>query len=267
MALGDSYTAGPLTSQPGGGPLLCLRSANNYPSIIARTLRTARHRDVSCSGASTREMTARQAFGGNDPQFDALSPEVRLVTLGIGFNDTQLSPLLGECPLRGLLRPSGSACRDFYTAGGQDRGSQSIEDAAPKVAAVLRGIHQRAPRARVVVLGYPSIVPGDGRGCWPLVPLSEDDLRYFDELLVKLNAMLAEQAAGNDAEYADSYTASIGHDVCAAPTERWWEGMIPTAAALPWHPNALGEQHLARSILDVLADPGPAPVLSTLSTV
>jgi lysophospholipase L1-like esterase len=267
VALGDSYTAAPLVSLPAGGPPACLRSTGNYPSIVARELSVARHRDVSCSAASTVDMTARQSFSGNDPQFDALDPGVRLVTLGIGFNDAELGRLIGDCPLRALFLPSGSACRDHYAPGGRDSLSEAITATAPKVAAVLQGIHRRAPRARVVVLGYPSIVPKSGRGCWPLVPLSEDNLRYFDELLVKLNAALAEQAADNDAEYADSYSTSLGHDVCAAPGTKWWEGAIPASPALPWHPNALGVQHLARSVLDVLAEPRPAPVLTALSAV
>ncbi len=267
VALGDSYTAGPLVPSPGGGPIACLRSTNNYPAVIGRVLPTARRRDVSCSGARTNEMTARQPFSDNPPQFDALSADVRLVTLGIGFNDARLDRVIADCLLRSLLQPSDTACRDSFMSSGQDSLTQAIDDTAPKVAAVLQGIHRRAPQARVVVLGYPSIVPSDGRGCWPLVPLRRDNLRYFDELLVKLDAMLAEQAADNDAEYADSYSTSIGHDVCAAPGQKWWEGAIPTSPAYPWHPNALGQRHLARSVLDVLAKPRPAPVLTALAAV
>ena len=267
VALGDSYTAAPLIPFPGDGPPFCLRSTSNYPSIVARTLPASRYRDVSCSGASTDDMSRRQPYSENDPQLDALGAETRLVTLGLGFNDAKIGQILTGCPLRGLLQPSGTACRDFFTAGGQDAQAQAITDTAPKFATVLREIHERAPRARVIVLGYPSIVPNDGRSCFLLAPLSPDDLRYFDELLVKLNAMLATAAAGHDAEYADSYFSSIGHDVCTAPGTKWWEGAIPTAPAYPWHPNALGEQHLARTILKVLARPRPAPVLSALAAV
>ena len=267
VALGDSYTAGPLVPSPGDGPILCLRSTNNYPSIVARSLRTAQQRDVSCSAATTQAMTTRQPFTENPPQFDALGADVRLVTLSIGFNDAELGRVIGVCPLHSLLQPVATSCRDSSGSSGQNSLNRAITATAPKVAAVLQGIHERAPQARVVVLGYPSIVPNDGRSCSPLVQFSQDDLRYFDELLVKLNAVLAEQAVANDAEFADSYSTAIGHDVCTAPGQKWWEGPIPTSPAYPWHPNALGQQHLARVVLDVLARPLPAPLLTALSSV
>jgi len=36
-----------------------------------------------------------------------------------------------------------------------------------KTAAVLASIRGHAPKARVVVVGYPEILPVDGPGCWP----------------------------------------------------------------------------------------------------
>ena len=91
-----------------------------------------------------------------------------------------------------------------------------------------------------------------------------DDLAYLDEMLRGTNAMLAAQAAANDAEYVDTYADSVGHDVCTLPGRRWFEGVVPTAPAYPVHPNALGEASMARSVLRVLAGPRPGPVLGTL---
>ena len=61
--------------------------------------------------------------------------------------------------------------------------------------------------------------------------------------------MLATEAAANNATFVDTYTASIGHDVCQAPGTKWVEGLIPTSLAVPFHPNALGEQEMARQVL------------------
>jgi hypothetical protein len=52
VALGDSYTAGPLIPlqiQPFG----CLKSNNNYAHLAQLTLGFAEFRDPSCSGAKT----------------------------------------------------------------------------------------------------------------------------------------------------------------------------------------------------------------------
>jgi len=67
-----------------------------------------------------------------------------------------------------------------------------------------------------------------------------------------LNSMLAAEAAANNATFVDTYTASIGHDVCQAPGTKWVEGLLPTAPAAPFHPNRLGEQGMAQQVLAAL---------------
>ena len=132
-----------------------------------------------------------------------------------------------------------------------------IEAAKPKIAGVLQGIHQRSPQARVAIVGYPDVTPKNGESCYPMVPLSADDLRYIDELIIRINAMIAGQAAANDAEFVDTYSDSGGHDVCKLPPERWFEGLVPTEPAYPLHPNAKGEASMARSAIAQLKKPRP----------
>jgi hypothetical protein len=88
-----------------------------------------------------------------------------------------------------------------------------------------------------------------------MVPLSPDDIRYIDSLLVRINAMIRTQAAANDAEFIDTYADSGGHDVCKLPPNRWFEGLVPTEPAYPLHPNAKGEASMARSAIAVLSQP------------
>lgn len=265
VALGDSYTAGPLVLDQ-VPPIACARSDNNYPSIVAAATGVTEFRDASCSGATTEHMSGPQPvpFGIHAPQFDRLRPDTALVTIGIGGNDVGLVGATVTCVVRGLPAPTGTACRtSFVKRGGGDRLVDQIAATAPKIAATLQGIHARSPRARVLVVGYPNVTP-KGRSCYPLVPLSTDDIAYLDEMLRRTNAMLADQAAANDAEYVDTYEESIGHDICTALGTRWFEGLLPTAPAAPIHPNALGEASMARSVLRVLLGPPPMPVLSDL---
>lgn len=70
VALGDSYTSGPLI--PDQVDANCARSNRNYPSLVAGRLRGTTLTDVSCGGATTAEMWKAQ--GGNPPQLDALEP-------------------------------------------------------------------------------------------------------------------------------------------------------------------------------------------------
>jgi lysophospholipase L1-like esterase len=269
VALGDSYTAAPLVPFTYGTPIGCARSDHNYPSVVRAALGTSVFRDVSCSSATTDDMTAPQSVtgGSNPPQFDALSADTNLVTVGIGGNDVGLVGAAVDCVQLGLLAPvTGTACRsNFAKPGGGDRLVDQIAASAPKIAATLQGIHARSPQARVLIVGYPAVAPTDGRSCYPLVPLSADDLAYFDELLRATNTMLAAQAAANGAEFVDTYTESIGHDVCKLPPTRWFEGLVPTMPAYPIHPNVLGEASMARSVLRVLGQPRPGPGLSALT--
>jgi len=106
----------------------------------------------------------------------------------------------------------------------------------------------------VAIVGYPDVLPKTGN-CYPTVPLSSDDVRYIDELIIRINTMIAGQAAVNDAEYVDTYAESLGHDVCKLPPERWFEGLTPTEPAYPLHPNGKGEASMARSVIRVLSGP------------
>ena len=48
-----------------------------------------------------------------------------------------------------------------------------------------------SPSARVLVVGYPAIVPNSGDGCWPVVPFAYGDVPYLRGVELELNAMLA----------------------------------------------------------------------------
>jgi hypothetical protein len=120
------------------------------------------------------------------------------------------------------------------------------------VAAVLEDIHSRAPAARVLLVGYPALLPATGDGCWPLAPFAYGDVPYLRGVELKLNQMLASEAAAHGATYVDTYTDSTGHNLCNGPGTKWIEGIVPTSLAAPVHPNAPGEKAMARQVLAAL---------------
>jgi hypothetical protein len=248
VALGDSYTAGPLIPLQETDPLGCLRSDRNYPHLVATALGVPEFRDPSCSGAETDDMTQPQGVspGPNPPQFDRLDAGTQLVTLGIGGNDIGFSEIIENC---GSLTPTGHPCQDHYVVNGRDELRERIAMTAPKVAAVLDGIRQRSPLARVLVVGYLAILPESGPGCWPQMPIAPDDVPYLRGIQKELNAMLEQQAVANGAEYVDAYAASVGHDACQLPVVRWVEPVVPASPAAPVHPNLFGMQGYAAAVL------------------
>jgi hypothetical protein len=246
VALGDSYAAGPFIPDP-LPPFGCLKSDHNYPHLAAPKLGLPL-RDPSCSGATTDDMTAPQDVspdGPNPPQFDSLDPATRIVSLSIGGNDIGFADIAASCV---TVNPFGHPCRDRYDSNGDDQIHDRIVAAAPKVAAVLRGIRARAPTARIYVLNYPAIFPAHGDGCWPQVPIAFDDVPYLRAKERELNAMLAKRAAAADATLVDWYSASLGHDSCESASVRWVEPLVPSDLAAPIHPNKRGMKGAAHAL-------------------
>ena len=237
VALGDSFTAGPLIPLQ-IAPFGCLKSNNNFAHLTARELGLPL-KDPSCSGAETEDMTNPQGVtpGPNPPQFDSLSKKTRIVTLQIGGNDIGFSEIAENCMSDS---PEGTPCQDRYVVNGRDEISERIQATAPLVAAVIQGTRARAPKARVLVVNYAAILPHQGDGCWPQMPITRQDVPYVRAKQEELNAMLAAQAAANGAEVVDWYGASVGHDACQPPVIRWVEPVVPVNAAAPIHPNLGG---------------------------
>jgi lysophospholipase L1-like esterase len=249
--LGDSYAAGPLIPAQQLNPLGCLRSDHNFAHLAAAALGRSLA-DFSCSGAKTDDMTASQNVtpGPNPPQFNALTSDTQIVTLQIGGNDIGFTSILQNCA---TANPFAHPCRDRYVVNGHDTLAEKIAATAPKVAAVLQGIHARSSQARVFVVNYAAILPETGVGCWPQVPVGFSDVAYLRSVEKNLNAMLAQQAAANDARIVDDYTASIGRDACKSPSTRWVEPLVPANLAAPFHPNARGEAGIAAVVVSAVS--------------
>ena len=108
-----------------------------------------------------------------------------------------------------------------------------------------------APHARILVVGH-RIPSGERNGCWPEVAVARGDVPYLRGIETLLNAMLAAEAAAHGATFVNTYAPSVGHDACQHAGVKWVEGLIPTSLAVPFHPNARGEQAMAQEILRVL---------------
>ena len=243
VGLGDSYAAGPLIPNQSLSPLGCLRSDHNFAHLSAAAVGDSLA-DVSCSGATTANMTGSQSTdaGTNPPQFNALSAATKVVSLQIGGNDIGFTSIIENCA---TVNPFSHPCQDKYGTGPDNQLEQRINATAPKVAAVLQGIHAKSPSAKVLVVAYAAILPETGSGCWPSVPLSFSDVPYLRQIEKDLNTMLATQAAANGARYVDDYTPSTPFNACRSASVRWVEPLVPGNAAAPFHPNARGEAGVA----------------------
>jgi GDSL-like Lipase/Acylhydrolase family len=240
VAMGDSYTAGPgITPVSPTAPPECAQSEANYPHLVASVLRLSLT-DVSCSGAKTENFTIAQ-FPDQPPQFNALTPSTKVVTVGMGGNDGNLfGTLVGGCTALDLGQPNvGAPCQEHFEAFVTKVREENI---APQEAA-LREIHVLSPKAKIFLVGYPEITPVNGY-CPEAIPWTTGDLRWFNiDVQRRGNATLAREALKNNATYVDTFTPSIGHNACEAVGTRWIEPLFGSLTGVAVHPNALGQKH------------------------
>jgi lysophospholipase L1-like esterase len=256
VALGDSYTAGDLmplslTAEPLG----CLRSTASYAVRVAAALgASSDFVDAACTSAGVSDMTRSQHTylgGSNPPQLSVLLPTDSVVMLTLGGDDLGFFNVLDKCMELSLTDLDGSPCEAHYTSGGTDQIAVAITAEAAKLTAVLQAIRVRAPRARVLFVGYPDLFPLHG-GCWPLVPITAGDLSWLLGIEHQFNAMLSQAAAAAGVSFVDTYTPTIGHDFCQSARVKDVEGLIPTSLAAPFHVNARGQAALAAAVLAAL---------------
>lgn len=250
VALGDSYTAGPgIPNQVTAGvPAGCRQSDQNYPHLVASNLRAVDFRDASCSGATTRTLTEpqRTSSGVHRPQLDGVTAATNLVTVGIGGNDVGFMSIVASCATRS---PVGRPCRDRYVRDGDNEVKRRVEETASKITEALDAIRARAPRAKILVIGYPAIFPADGSECRPTVPITAEDIAFLNTEIKRLNAALAARAAEGGAGFVDNYKAFNGHDACRSVATRWIEPATPVNPGLSAHPNPAGERAMAEGII------------------
>ncbi|MFJ9352600.1 GDSL-type esterase/lipase family protein [Streptomyces sp. NPDC101237] len=135
-ALGDSYVSAresPTRWTPRA------RSDHHYPSLVAQQ----RHwplTDVSRSGATTADTAGPQ--GNVPPQLAAVTRTADVVSVTIGGNDMGFGSDLATCAGLSSPNPTGAPCRTHFTADGTDQLAARILRTGPKVAAVLRTVHQ-----------------------------------------------------------------------------------------------------------------------------
>jgi lysophospholipase L1-like esterase len=219
VALGDSYAAG-----QGGGDYLngCLQTAESYPELLDLESRIHLQANPTCTGARASEMAA---------QLEALNDDTRLVTLTVGAADLGLSALLAVCsdPTRTL----------DCLAAIQNVREVLLPALGSNLTVLYAEVARAAPKARVVVTGYPHLLE-------PTAPFDPVLIAAINGATDALNSTI-EQAVSftNEADvnihYADVTAAFAGHGI--GSTDPFIHGLL-TDNGLPdpdaFHPNAAG---------------------------
>lgn len=253
VAMGDSAAAAPLVPHQ-AEPVGCLKSTNDYPSVLARRIGAASFADVTCSGARTADLVSRSQptrSGPVPPQLDAVTADTQLVTVTIGGNDVDLPKIAAMCRRTSLDIPP---CSSDLVVNGVDQISEAIAADAHHWSDLVDEIRDRAPEARVTLVGYGTYVRPEG--CFPAEPINPVDAAYFQAKIDELNDRLSQVAADRGVEFFDTRPLTVGHDICAAETDRYIEGFAPASPAAPLHPNGAGAMAVGTALADFVAAGG-----------
>lgn len=233
VALGDSYSSGVGTGvyDPASGD--CARSPLSYPPLWAAANRTASFVFAACSGATTDDVLASQ--------IPALHGGTELVTITIGGNDVGFGPVLTTC----TFAPSDDIC-----VGAVDAAEAFARSELPnRLARAYAAIRQAAPRAQVIVLGYPrlfDLAPSCGD---PLAPnlTRRGKLNEGSDVLNTVILKAVNQQPGFS--FVDVRGRFADHGVCSA--DPWINGPSVPPSVGRYHPNQTGYR---AGYLDALND-------------
>ena len=224
VALGDSYSsglgAGSYVSSSGS----CDRSTNAYPEQWAGANSPASFVSVACAGATTADVI--------NSQVSALSAGTTLVSITIGGNDAGFSSVMETCVLK-----STNTCLSAVAAARAFAATQL----PARLTSTLQAIRQRAPSARIVLLGYPDLYDLSKSGT--CIGLSTQDRTALnsgaDALDTALQAAVT-RAADPGIVYADVRGQFAPHEICDA--DRWLHSVDLLAISSSYHPTASGQK-------------------------
>jgi lysophospholipase L1-like esterase len=240
VALGDSYSSGVGTGVYDAASGACDRSPLSYPSLWAAEHHPASFGFAACSGAKTADVLASQ--------ISALQSTTDLVTITIGGNDAGFGPVLQTCTI---------ARSDHTCFGAVDAAEAFARSVLPgRLARTYAAIRREAPRARVIVLGYPRLFDLALSCAEPLVP-NLARRNKLNEGADVLNAVIQKAVSQqSEFDFTDVRGRFGGHRVCSA--EPWINGPTVPMSVGPYHPNQAGYRDGYLAALDAATGRGTA---------
>ena len=195
---------------------------------------------------------SRPATQPQPPQFDALTKDTDLVTVGIGGNDFNLfGTLIGTCVRLRASDPHGCALRGaVHLRAGPTSSTRELRQIRGHVAAIV----DRHPGPRAARPGGGRRLPADrARPTAPAPPCCPSPPATTPTRAGSTRAWppRCERGARKADDYVDTFGPSAGHDICS--DDPWINGQATDPSrALAFHPFAAEQEAVARLVLDAL---------------
>ena len=258
-ALGSSFAAGPTLAPV--ADRAAMRSALNYPHRLAAAL-GAELVDLTVSGATCATIldTPQVIAPGVQfpPQILGLPAGADLVTVTAGGNDLRfIGSMLAmawhrhdpAAPMTALLaaQPAGRAGPDV----GSGAFGRAVETVSADLARIVAQVRVRAPRARVVLVDYLTVLDPGSRSA--VVDFTDAELVAFRARQDGLEQAFRVAAARSGAHLVPASEHSRGHGL--GSRQPWVADFVPDArrTAGSFHPTAAGMAAVADLLVGALA--------------
>ncbi|MDI5975917.1 GDSL-type esterase/lipase family protein [Amycolatopsis magusensis] len=171
-----------------------------------------------------------------DPQIEraGLDETTDVVTIGVGGNTLGFAEILVRCVKDGLF---GRYCLNHF----EYEIGQRYERVLTEYEAMLEAVHDAAPNAKVITIGYPSVLPGKPEDCGrgdltELATIGNNDLDWLWGVHANLNEIIKTVTDERGDRFVDLAASSAGHDACQPAGTKWVEGICGQAENF-WPPN------------------------------
>lgn len=218
VAMGSSFAAGPsIAPSADNSRNRCGRSAQNYAHQLAR-----RHGlllvDVSCGGSTTAHLLG--PWNELAPQLDAVDADTLLVTVTTGGNDLGYLGGLSAMSCLNVAARTGMPPQPPCAAPPPLPDDETYAGMEMRLRRVISEVHHRAPKARLVIVDYATILPSESLcAAMPLLPAQADSSRGIAR---RLNDITVRVARETGTELIPASKITEGHDICAK--DPWLNG-------------------------------------------
>jgi lysophospholipase L1-like esterase len=232
VALGDSYAAGVGAGSYDGTD--CMRSSKGYPALLDAEKHINLQVNATCAGATTSTVAGTQ--------LSELTPGVELVTLTVGGNDLGFAGLFETCSTPGQEAQCLTAITNAVT-------DEQLTNLYRNLTLLYGEVVERAPKALIVVTGYPYLFEPDPRN--PIITA-------FNAATAALNTTIeaavnaTRKDTGANIVYVDVTEQFEGHGIGTLddPFINGPSAGFPEA----FHPNAAGYRAYAKAISAAIRD-------------
>ena len=289
LALGDSFASGEGAYEYKSGtdvkePLnKCHVSNLSYPYLIGEEIGLNQYESIACSGAVIDDLRGsivgdKFKYSNKGPQSEGLdetkpndfeniirnflpgyTPQLnfikakkpKIITVSISGNDIGFGDIINRC----IFLPD-----DCYTSY-EERYSKvlQVNEQYERLLDTYRAIKELSPRAKIYAIGYPSLAKNGGV-CERNVSFSNEEIKFFNDLVDYLNLVIRKSAEKAGVVYVDAGNAFEGYRLCEGDKENIAvNGLtlgddkfndIGPIGKESFHPNANGHELLKKAVLE-----------------